>query len=460
LRKSDIGKLSLFALVWPIFIESALQITMRITDTLMLSRVSDDTVAAVGVSNQILMFAMLLFNMISLGSAVVISQYLGAKRQIEVKNIVGMSLALNFLIGLVISLMVVLFSGSLLRVFSLGEELLSTAKGYLLIAGAGLVVQSLLIVVVAMIQAHGFTRHTMFVALGMNGLNLIGNYISIFGPFGIPKLGVTGVALSTIVSQCIGLAVNYYLLRRIVGGVPLSSVFRWQRDHLMSVLRIGLPSSVNSLSYTANQFVTTAFIASLGAMILTTKIYTQNLMFLIMILCVSLARGVQIIVAHQIGSKDYELAYRTVFSNFKRSLLITLAGVAIISILRYPLMGLFTDSEEIIKLGAGLLLLGLLLEPGRNMNIIFEKSLQAVGDARFAALSSLLIMWLFSVPLTYFLGIHLGYGLYGIWAAFIVDEWARGCILFWRWRSKAWLRNKSVIQHNSDTNANTTAAPG
>ncbi|WP_342768278.1 MATE family efflux transporter [Cohnella lupini] len=100
-----------------------------------------------------------------------------------------------------------------------------------------------------------------------------------------------------------------------------------------------------------------------------------------------------------------------------------------------------------MKLGATLLLLSFLLEPGRNFNIIIEKSLQAAGDARFPMIVSISVTWLFSLPLTYFLGIRMGYGLVGIWTAFIVDEWLRGIILFVRWRSRAW-ESKSLVQRS------------
>ncbi|WP_052737955.1 hypothetical protein [Bacillus sp. SA1-12] len=61
---------------------------------------------------------------------------------------------------------------------------------------------------------------------------------------------------------------------------------------------------------------------------------------------------------------------------------------------------------------------------------------------------SILVIWCFSVPLTYFLGIYLGYGLIGIWIAFISDEWVRGLILFLRWKSRTW-ENKSLVKQNN-----------
>ena len=132
---NPVSKLSLLAITWPIFVESALQMFLRTSDTFMLSKVSDGAVAAVGVANQIIMFAVLMFNFVALGSAVVISQYLGARRQHEIGRLAGSSLALNFLFGLVVSVVVMMLSGPLLRIFDLDPSLFGQAKKYLLIAG-------------------------------------------------------------------------------------------------------------------------------------------------------------------------------------------------------------------------------------------------------------------------------------------------------------------------------------
>lgn len=449
--RGDAIGLSLAAVTWPIFIESALQVLIRMTDTFMLSQVSDEAVAAVGVSNQILMFGMLLFNFVAMGSAVVVSQYLGAGLNRDVGRLTGSSLAINLLFGLFVSACVVVFCGGLLRLFGLDPELHALATRYLTIAGGGLFIQAVMSAAVAIIQSHGLTRQTMLVALGMNVIHIIGNYLVIFGPFGFPKLGVTGVAISTVVSQFIGMCVNLYLLRRAAGvAVSRRDLVRWKPEDVKRVLRIGVPASINNLSYNVTQLITTAIITSLGSVMLATRIYTMNIVFIIITLCISLGRGMQIIVGHLVGAGRQEEAYRQVLLNLGRSFVITLAACAVISLFRAPLLDLFTDSEEIIRIGSTLLLLSFVLEPGRNLNIMFERCLQATGDARFTAISSVLVMWLFSVPLTWLLGIRLGYGLYGIWAAFIADEWVRGIVLFLRWKSKAW-QSKAIVKREAKT---------
>jgi Na+-driven multidrug efflux pump len=131
-------QLSLLTITWPIFIELFLQIIMGSTDTIMLSHISDDAVAAVGVANQFVFFTILIFNCVSMGTAVVISQYLGAGLREQAKIVTTMSITINFIVGLAISLIMIIFKGEFLAFFHLPEHLASLGKQYLSIVGGTL----------------------------------------------------------------------------------------------------------------------------------------------------------------------------------------------------------------------------------------------------------------------------------------------------------------------------------
>jgi Na+-driven multidrug efflux pump len=158
-----------------------------------------------------------------------------------------------------------------------------------------------------------------------------------------------------------------------------------------------------------------------------------------------------------VGAGEMDRAYKEGIQNLKRSWLITLPAVGIICLFSNQILGLFTNNNEIISLGVTLLLLGFLLEPGRNFNIVVERSLQAAGDARYSMTVSVLVIWCFTVPFTYLLGIHWGFGLIGIWVAFIADEWVRGLFLFFRWKSRKW-ESKALVKR--EVNSSKTVASG
>lgn len=244
------AKLSLFAITWPLFIEILLYMLMGNADTLMLSQYSDNSVAAVGVSNQILSMIIVMFGFIATGTAILVAQNLGAKRDDQAREVSVVSIGANLVFGLLLSAGVFIFSEPLLRLMDLPPELFDEANSYLKIVGGFSFIQSLIMTVGSIVRSYGFTRDIMYVTIGMNIINVIGNYLFIFGPFGIPVLGVEGVAISTSVSRIIGLVAAFYvLMKRIPGTLPMTMLFRFPKRHLKILLNIGIPSAGEHLSY-------------------------------------------------------------------------------------------------------------------------------------------------------------------------------------------------------------------
>ncbi|MCS0543091.1 MATE family efflux transporter, partial [Aeromonas veronii] len=219
-------KLTLFALTWPIFIELLLHMLMGNADTLMLSMYSDNSVAAVGVANQILSLIIVMFGFIATGTAVLVAQHFGANNEKSAAEVSVVSIIANLVFGLILSLIVFIWSKKLLLLMDLPVELLDEADSYLKIVGLFSFLQALIMTIGAVIRSYGFTRDTMYVTIGMNILNVIGNYIFIFGPFGLPVLGVEGVAISTSISRLVGLLViTYLLVKRVDHGLPFKKFF-------------------------------------------------------------------------------------------------------------------------------------------------------------------------------------------------------------------------------------------
>jgi len=448
-------KLTLFALTWPIFIELLLHMLMGNADTLMLSMYSDNSVAAVGVANQILSLIIVMFGFIATGTAVLVAQHFGANNQKSAAEVSVVSIIANLVFGLILSFIVFIWSKKLLLLMDLPVELLDEADSYLSIVGIFSFLQALIMTIGAVIRSYGFTRDTMYVTIGMNILNVIGNYIFIFGPFGLPVLGVEGVAISTSVSRLIGLfVITFLLIKRVDHGLPFKEVFTLPKQHIQNLLKIGIPSAGEQLSYNSSQMFITYFITIMGTQALTTKVYAQNLMMFIFLFSIAISQGTQILVGQMIGARQINDAYQRALKSLKLAILISAAMAIVFSIFKEPLLSIFTNNQDIIKTGGILILLTIILEPGRAFNLVLINALRAAGDVKLPVYMGILSMWGICVPIAYVLGVHFELGLIGVWISFIVDEWLRGIIMLWRWRSRAWERKSFVTPVE---NANITA---
>ncbi|MBS4219679.1 MATE family efflux transporter [Bacillus sp. FJAT-49711] len=431
--------LTLFALAWPILIEIMMLRLMGIADTFMLSHYSDNAVAAVGFSDQILAMTIMLCSMVTIGTTILVSRYVGAKDKLSTSEITRVSISLNFLFGLIISLILIIFSPTILQLMGLPAELMKDATIYMFIIGGFTFIQSLMLTVSAVMKGHGLTKQVMYVMTGVNILNIIGNYLFIFGPFGIPVLGVKGVAIATVASRFIGMIILFVILKKRIGeSIPLTKLFRFPKQHVKNLLKIGIPSSVDSIAWNLQMVVITIFIAMIGTTALTTNVYTTNLRAFITMFSGALGQGTLILISRKIGEKRMDEAFKQSMHIYKIAALVALFVAGLFFIFSKPLLKIFTNSSDIIVLGSSIILLTLLLEPGRAFNLIFNNSLKAAGDVNFPVFIAILGMWLISVPIAYILGIHFGLGLIGIWIGFVVDEWVRGIILMRRWRSRIW----------------------
>lgn len=448
MSKSNVKNLTLFALTWPIFIEILLHMLMGNADTLMLSQYSDNSVAAVGVANQFLSVVIVMFGFIAQGAAVLIAQNLGANNLKDAGQISVISLSLNLWFSLLLSLFLFWRAEWILKLMSLPAEIMPDAVSYMQVVGGLIFIQALIMTAGSILRSYGHTKDTMVVTIGMNIVNVIGNYFVIFGPFGFPVLGVVGVAYSTAISRLLGFIVILILLiKRSEGQFEFKYFFRYKKRHVKGLLQIGIPSAGEQLSYNASQMVITFFVAQIGTLAITTKVYVQNVMMIIMLSTMAIGQGTQIIIGHMIGAGETDAAYKRGIKSLKLSVGVSLAIASIVFVFGKPLLGIFTDDGSIIETGAFLLLLTVILEPGRAFNVVMINSLRSAGDVKFPVYIGIVVMWGIGVTFAWFFAIFLGLGLTGIWISFIADEWIRGIFMLRRWKQRNWM-SMHFIKHS------------
>ena len=422
----------------------------------MVSHLGDEAVAGLSVANQIVLLFIISFAFIGIGSSVVITHFLGAGDREGADRISATAIATNFWIGFGVSLLVTLFSSPMLRLMQLPAAPMVFAKPFLALMGGTLFVESMNISIAATLRAHTHTRDAMFIALGQNVLNIIGNFLLLFGLFGFPKLGVVGVAISSVFSRFAACVALWIMLKRRTGlSLGWRDFFSIKMERVRQVLHIGLPAAGENLSYWIAFMVITTFIAHMGATQLATQTYTLNINRWVILLNISIGLGTEIIIGHLIGAGLFEEAYRELLRSLRVAFCCAIGGMILLSVAAPWLLGAFTRNPAIVVTGTVLIRMGLLLEPGRVFNVVVISSLRATGDARFPVIAGFICMWGLWVPFAWLLGIKLGLGLIGVWISMICDEWTRGMLMYNRWTKRKWL----PAAHRSRATAREHALP-
>ena len=292
---SNTLKGKLFKLIGPIFLETLLTLTLGVVDTLMLSHHSDDAVAAVGVVNQLLNMVFLLFNITTTGTAVMCALYFGARNEKSFVQVVGTSLLFNSALGIVISALLLLGGERMLVWMDLRPDLMPDAVAYMRIVGGFGFFQAVNFTISAVLRAANKPNYAMQVVLMINILNIFGNYSLIFGHFGFPALGVQGAAISTSVCRGIAMLLLFLILfKRLVRRMPLAYFRPFPFDKLKSVLKVGMPSAIEQISYDSSQVMVVYFINMLGNEVLAARVYVMNIVIIGYIFSLAMAQATSI----------------------------------------------------------------------------------------------------------------------------------------------------------------------
>lgn len=432
------NRMKIASLTWPIFVETLLRSALSVTDTFMLSGYSDAAVSAVGVISQIVFFLVVISIMVSSGTGILITQSLGAKRKKDAQNVGVASLILGCFIGLVLSVVVVFSAPFVVSFFGLEPDVAAMSLDYLLISGAFTFNLTISIVITTILRSYGFTKSPMLISLFAGILNVIGNYIALYQPFGIPVFGVKGVAAATVISQVVTTLCLIVVLLKSRIRVPLQKWRFLSLSYYKRILAIGVLNGGEVLSYNLAQIVLVYIVAQIGTSSLAAFTYAQSITRITFTFALALGQATQIQVSFYVGRGWFDKIYNEVNRYYWLGMLTSICAISLVVLFRESLIVTFTENDEIMTLLSSLLLLSILVESGRVGNLIYISALKGAGDVGFPVKVGIFTMWGLSVTLGYFLGIQWQFGVLGVWLAISIDEWVRSIIMLMRWRSKAW----------------------
>ena len=389
----------------PICLETLFYMLSGMVDTLMLSSVSDQAVGAVGTANTYISVFIIMFGVISSGMVAVMSQNIGAGRPGIAYQARQLGLVFNALTGILISVVLAVFSGGILRAVSIAPALLESAETYLKIVGGASFLNALIPIFSSYLRVFGYTKHSLIGTVVGNVINIILNSVFLF----VFHWGVMGVATATVISKAVNL-----IIVAAMGAVLIKAKQSPEREQprriLAQIVKIGFPSAFETALYNVAMTFIVRFMNQMDTdgMNVTARSYAMQIAVI------------------------YGLVTATCFS-----VTFAMTGRFIVHI--------FTDDTQMIELVVKLLIVDIFLEFGRVTNLVYGQALKTSGDAIFPVIIGAIFMYLFAVGGTYFLGIHMGLLAVGAYIAMAGDECARAIGMVLRWKSGKW-KSKSLIE--------------
>ncbi|WP_035480932.1 MATE family efflux transporter [Aliagarivorans marinus] len=437
--------MTLHSLAWPIFIEWTLTVSMGLLDVIILSLISDNAAAAVGAVNVVLVLAITLLGTTANSGGIVLTQYLGANRRHNAKTLCNTILVINLLIGAGLSLALVLLSPVLPQLIGVDPSLNRDGSVFTAIVGGGMLAQGGVWALSSMLNAHGFTRYTMYNAVFMNLFNVVVSYLLVSQL----QCGVGGVAAATVLARILGGMNLYYQLKhRCAIKVSLKVTRQQLSTQAQQIRKIAIPASLEPLSYYGNQLVLTSLIATIGVIALATRTYVISVIAMMEVGAFALSQAAQIQTGHLVGAKNWQRASQQKWRAVQLALIATTLLAAPLLYWREAIMTRFTNDQAMIELGSQLFVIATVVTFIKSYNFVVGACLRASGDVRFAAAVTVSCMWAICVPVSYLMVFHFNYGLLGIWLALGIDECTRALLMGLRWTKGSW-RSKSLLSYQN-----------
>ena len=428
----------------PIALQQLINSALNMIDTFMVGQLGDTAVAAVGISNQFFFFLLLFLIGLNAGGAVFMSQLHGAEDKVGIQKV----FRLISIIGVTLmtaGALTAFFGGSFIAsLYSNEPAVIVLVKSYLKVVAFAYTTQAISFACSTVFRSTGKASVAMRISLLAIGMNILLNYIFIFGKLGLPPMGIEGAALGTVISRLIEmfglLAVTMRYQKHLFGkwqrGVKIS------REFYLQFLRITAPVFLNDGLWGIAFNICTMAYARIGTAAMAAVQITRTIEELLFVLIIGISSAAAILLAQYIGAGREDIVYRA----GKKLVLLGIAtgvfaGVILFTIAPF-ITSIFkvTDATswnvitslravafiQIIKYGNLLLITGVL---------------RSGGDTFFSMLVETSTMWLIAIPLAFLGAVVLKLELYQVMLLVGSEEVVKLIIVTRRFRSKKWINN-------------------
>lgn len=417
----------------PIMVAQLGMIVLSFADTVMIGYCGTAELGAAGFVNNMFNLVIVFSTGFSYGLTPVVGSLFGKGESKSIGRVLKNSLLVNGTAALVLTLiMTVLY----LNLHRLGQpsELLPLVRPYYLT-----ILSSLLFILLfnAFRQfAEGITDTVtpMCILLGGNILNIILNWILIYGKFGMPELGLLGAGTATLVSRIMMLFV--FVLIFLIS--PRYSVYRdafrkesLNREDFISLNRLGLPVGLQMGMETASFSLSTIMVGWIGTVALAAHQVMLTVGQLGFMMYYGMAAAVAVLASNFKGKGEYEEVRKTASAGFRIILIMASVVSASVLLLRKDFGYMFSDSGEVAAMVAQLVIPFVIYQFGDGMQCNYSNALRGVADVSKVSLYAFVAYFVISLPAAYVFGFVFDWGLTGIWFSFPLGLTSAG-LMFWK----------------------------
>ena len=428
----------------PIMIGQLGMIILSFADTMMVGHHSTSELGAASFVNNIMNLVIITGTGFSYGLTPIVGGLFGRKQLAEAGQALRCSLLANTLAAVIMMAALTILYFNLANIGQ-PDELLLYMRPYYLVLLASLPFVMLFNAFKQFTDSITETRTSMWILLSGNLLNIIGNYILIYGKMGVPEMGVVGAGVSTLISRIVmvGIFLAVFLCKRSMkqyreGFFSLG----WSRQLVRRLTTLGTPIALEMGMETASFSLSIIMVGWLGTIALASHQVMSTISQFTFMVYYGLGAAVAVRTSYFHGQGDTTNTRHVVTAGLRLMVMLEILLGGIIFLLRKDIGSWFTDSAEVSASVLTLMLPFFIYQFGDGLQINYANALRGIADVKPLMVIAFIAFFVISLPVGYLCGFVMGYGLVGVWMAFPFGLTSAGIMMWWRFRKMMNLANR------------------
>lgn len=447
IKSSELYK-DIVKIAWPSFVELLLTQLASMVDLMMVGSMGGEVhpeigvqaLSAVGLTTQPKFLLMGAFVALNTGVTALIARYKGQNDKEKANLVVRQGLMFTFFITLILSILGTVFARPMVVFMGSTEDIVTKwATQYLQIQMIGFMTMALTSTITASLRAVGDSKTCMIYNLIANAVNVVFNWLLIYGNLGMPELGVAGASLATVIGQFVAFLIAFTVILKGNGFLKLELKLGFKPDKqiLGNIINIGIPAMVEQLLMRAGMVIFAKTVASLGTTSFATHNVCMNIQALSFMTGQAFAVSATTLMGQSLGKRRTDMAQaycsRTRSIGFAFSIFLAVIFV----FFGGTIVSFYNSDPDIIRMGGHIMLFVAFLQPFQSSQFIIAGGLRGAGDTKSTARITFITVLLVR-PIVAILLVKLGLGLYGAWIAMACDQMLRSGLVLGRYQSGKW----------------------
>ncbi|MGB5982053.1 MAG: MATE family efflux transporter [Nonlabens sp.] len=423
-----------FKLAFPIVLGQVAHLLVAFADNIMVGKLGATQLAAVSLGNTLIFLAMSVGIGFSFSITPLVAEADSSGDHSSIKKYLDNGFILCTSLGLILCLLL-FASEPILYQLDQPEEVVRLAIPYMRWVSISLIPLLLFQAIKQFADGMSLTTYPMYIAVGANIINILINYLFIYGKFGLPKMEVEGAAVGTLASRIIMVIALYILLsRKKLLKKFFDRTIEFSKTSIFKLLNIGFPTALQML-FEVSLFTAAIFLSGkLGTEEQAANQIALNLSALTFMFGVGLGIAATIRVSNQLGKKNFQNLKRVARSIFLMTIIMEVVFALLFLIFNEQLPIIYIDDLSVIDLAASVLLIAALFQISDGFQVVILGALRGLQDVWVPSFICLFSYGICGLPVSYYLGIETGYGLVGIWIGLCVGLTASSLLMYARYR--------------------------